>query len=316
MKCADIDRVLNEHRVSEMTPARRADLDAHLVECRRCTAAWLTHDALAREPMPAPRPELLAATLRAVREREAAERTVGPHVWRTAAGLAAVAAIALLAATVPSRVPSESSAPSTPQTALVEGRDYRVLGALRGPQAPAREPIEVLAFFAYDCPLCDSLDARLPAWLAAQSSRVAFVRMPVQWNARGERFARAFYAAELLGKDRELHSALFDELRERPGSLDDDDALAALFMRFDVDAQTFRRAFESAAVAAAAERAQRIGAAANVLSVPALVVGGELATTQAASAAPDRLLEVAGLLIECVERRRLAAQANESPQHC
>jgi thiol:disulfide interchange protein DsbA len=315
MNCADIDCILDEHRASELTAARRADLDAHLAECRRCAAAWLTDDALAREPVPAPRPELLAATLRAVRKRAAPEQGSGRDWWRAAAGLAAVAVISLLAATMPFRLASDA-APAARQAALVGGRDYRVLGAPRPSAQARREPIEVLAFFAYDCPVCYSLEARMLEWRARQSSRIAFVRMPVQWNTRGLRFARAFYAADALGKSRELHAALFDELRERPGSLDDDAAIAALFARFGVDAQTLQRALESPSVVAAAERARRIGAEAGVLSVPTLVIGGEVATTQAAAATPDRLFEIAGLLVECVEQRRRTPRANESAQYC
>jgi TonB family protein len=147
MSCTDVASVLDSHRMARLTPAERAEIDAHLAACTDCTAAWHAQAELAAlrvPPMPAALLEraLLASRLpqSAPARRARLSIVVGSVVL---AGVAAAAAtyvsltrspsadVALTAAREPAAAPNEtlenSAAPSAaPAAAAADDRPTAV----------------------------------------------------------------------------------------------------------------------------------------------------------------------------------------------
>ena len=89
MSCNDIASILDTHRSTRLAPAERAAIDAHLVACADCAAAWHAHTellALRVPPMPATLLERALLASRLPPERQAAQGAHGPSRRQRAAG--------------------------------------------------------------------------------------------------------------------------------------------------------------------------------------------------------------------------------------
>ena len=142
MKCRDIDAVIDDHRVRTLSATQRTEVAAHLEECRRCSGAWLTNEALLGEPIASVPAGAFAATARRVRARIAAEPARTAPSWQAAAGLAAVLLLLLaFAARLTVELTTASGATvagNEPSPALLEGRDRAQLRPGPGADDTAR----------------------------------------------------------------------------------------------------------------------------------------------------------------------------------
>jgi thiol:disulfide interchange protein DsbA len=310
MNCDAIDSILDDHRAPRLSAAERQDLAAHLASCVRCAGASSAHDALAGEEIAEPPPELFARVLKSVGAAQVHAHHIRRRGWRV--GVAAVAAVALVAVVarylpldshVITRTLSSTSLAvvarylrldfgagegGSPERAVVgaqaaprfaAGRDYDVLAVAR-PSADA-ERVTVMEFFGFWCFPCYGLEADLTRWSAEASDRVAFTRVPVLFDRYPEAalHARAFYAAEALGKLDAMHAAFYDEIHMRGNRLSSREALAGFFARFGVDGATFDSVFDSPDVDARVQRAVALTREYGIDSVPALVVAGRYLTS-------------------------------------
>ena len=73
MSCNDIASILDTHRTARLTPAERAVVDAHLLACTDCAAAWHGHSELLALRVPAMPAALLERALLASRSPRSAE---------------------------------------------------------------------------------------------------------------------------------------------------------------------------------------------------------------------------------------------------
>ncbi|HET8696629.1 MAG TPA: DsbA family protein [Gammaproteobacteria bacterium] len=322
MRCPDVDAIIDDHRAAALGAAECSALDAHVAGCVRCSAAWLTNEALANErlgPVPAGLLETVTRRTLAIHCSPRPARRV--PTWPVTLGLAAasVAAIllvvALLALTRPPATPAgqqaAASAPAERPRPLIEGVDYRRLDTRTRalPDLGPRE-VEVVQLFAYDCAPCYSVEHRRLERHALEDERVALVPIPVQWNERLERYARAYYAAETLGKAEQMDLALYDAIRGAGDAAVGVDALAEVFARFGVSRLDFDLAFDSAEVRGSAQRAAALAQAYGATAVPTFVIDGELVAAGGDGKSYDELLDVVGRLAECVERKQDGERAD------
>jgi hypothetical protein len=97
MRCEDIEAFLDEHADTELTPAQRKDVEAHLATCDECSTAWHAARALRRHralPTPAPSASVIAK-IAAIRRARDVKKRMSP--WVAAVGGALAAGIALVA---------------------------------------------------------------------------------------------------------------------------------------------------------------------------------------------------------------------------
>jgi thiol:disulfide interchange protein DsbA len=288
MNCETIDAILDEHRAARLDHLQRQAMAAHLAGCARCSAASATHDALLGESMGEPPPELLARALGRVPERRAQGRA-GRRRSTALAAAAAIAAVAVLAATFslsgPDTSRGDAAAPSVSATIVaapsvfVAGRDYEVLSL----PAATREPVDrvsVLEFFDYGCFHCYAFEGDLVVWEVREEQHVALTRVPVVWNAEAELHARAFYAAEVLGKLDAMHAAFYEEIHTRGTRLASVAEFAEFYQRPGVDAAAYDAVFTSPVVDARVQRPAALGREYGVEATPSLVVGGRYSTSR------------------------------------
>jgi TonB family protein len=126
MSCTDVATVLDSHRMARLSPAERAQIDAHLVACADCAAAWHAQAELAAlrvPPMPAALLERALLASRLPQSAPARRARLSVVVGSVAlAGMAAAAATYVSmtreAAPVVSSQVDASAAPMAPDTTL------------------------------------------------------------------------------------------------------------------------------------------------------------------------------------------------------
>jgi thiol:disulfide interchange protein DsbA len=291
-----MDSILDEHQSGRLSQAEQQATAVHRDSCTRCAASWSAYEVLRSEDMGEPPAELFAQ----MRLADAAGRMRSRRrrAWAAFAAAAAVAsgfAVRPWVAAPPDVAagPVRDAARTLPAHAFVAGRDYEVLARPADPAAAGR--IAVTEFFMYPCFHCYAFETEFESWVERTQGVVAVIRIPVVFSAQAELHARAFYAAEALGKGDVMHAAFYEEVHARANALSSRAALAEFFGRFGVDAATFAATFDSVAVDARVQQARNLARQFNVQAVPTLVVAGKYSTGP--NLADRRTLEVVDALV-------------------
>ncbi len=128
MHCADVNVIMDEHRDARLTAAERSAVDAHLLCCGDCTAAWHAHTELLAITVPAMSPALLDSVLAAVSLRArpaygARRGVIVSTVLLAGAALAAIGVMQLREATrddsATTSVPARSQPSATSASAAI-----------------------------------------------------------------------------------------------------------------------------------------------------------------------------------------------------
>jgi thiol:disulfide interchange protein DsbA len=168
-----------------------------------------------------------------------------------------------------------------PAPALVEGQDYVVIPGGE-PFAPLDGKVEVVEVFGYTCVHCAHLEPSISQWKKKQPGYVRFTPVPAAFGGYWVPYARAFYAAQLLGVQDRTHAAVFDALH-RIGSLPiqnaSPDEITAFYASQGVDAARFDAALRGADVDQRVQRAREWVRATGVDGTPALIVNGKYRVT-------------------------------------
>ncbi len=158
------------------------------------------------------------------------------------------------------------------------GKHYTALSPAQ-PTSTDAGKVEVTEIFMFGCPGCFSFEPHIQRWLGDKPDYVNFVRIPAPWNPIATLHARAYYAAEALGKTEEVDGPFFNEIHVNRNMLDSEAKIAALFAKHGVDEATFKSTFNSFAVNTKLKRAEELIRRYRVQSTPTVVVNGKYLTT-------------------------------------
>ena len=185
----------------------------------------------------------------------------------------------------------------------VEGTDYLSLDK-RVPTDVGAGKIEVIEFFWYSCPHCNSFEPQFAAWKKSAPKDVVVQRVPVRFRDDFEPQQRAYYVFESLNMVDALHGKLFQAIHTERQQLNTAPALAAWANKNGLPEKKFLDTFNSFGVATKARRATQLQDAFKVQGVPALGVAGRFYTDGSLTQTMDRALQVAEYLIGEVRRGR------------
>lgn len=316
MNCPRINSLLDTRTPGTLTPLERAEISAHVARCQRCADAWLGHGALAGEVPPAPRADFYDELLAATMSPNAEIATAPPRRFRRVAGLAAAAAIVLVAvwfgrhdgdtsepalardaatAPAPAALAVPTPAPAGPR--FVAGTHYELLAA-QAPTTAAPGHVEVVEFFMWPCIHCFNFEPELRAWVDARPDNVDFRRVPVFFNELARLHARVFYALDALGQVDALMEPIFEEVHLRGNALASREALRDFVQRYGIDPASFDRAFDSGAVQARVAQAEELNRAYGVTATPSLAVNGWYLTNAGMTGSYDEMFELLDRLVE------------------
>ncbi len=184
-----------------------------------------------------------------------------------------------------------------------EGKDYLSLDK-RVPTDVGAGKIELIEFFWYSCPHCNSFEPQFAAWAKAAPKDVVVQRVPVRFRDDFEAQQRAYYVFESLNLVDAMHGKLFHAIHTERQQLNTAQALAAWANKNGLPEKKFLDTFNSFGVATKARRATQLQDAFKVQGVPALGIAGRFYTDGSLTQTMDRALQVAEYLIGEVRRGR------------
>ncbi|MDR1039127.1 MAG: thiol:disulfide interchange protein DsbA/DsbL [Deltaproteobacteria bacterium] len=217
----------------------------------------------------------------------------------------------------PAAVPAQGSAPPpAAQAPIAEGADYKVLskpGTLT-PDTPDR-PLELVYVFWYGCGTCRRIDSTMDQYSLSLPRDVRSYRIPAMYepNELWMNHARLFYALDVLGKESELHSRIFEAVQDTgppdasghiAAGLANFDEMASFAERNGISRADFEKAWNSPETASRFQAGLEFINNMDLDSVPAIGVNGRFAVPISRGGVP-RFLDTANKLL-ADERARIA----------
>lgn len=192
---------------------------------------------------------------------------------------------------------------------LTPGKDYQLIKPVQ-PTASGTK-VEVIEFFYYGCPGCNSLQAPLETWLKRKPADIEFRRAPVVFQDAWLPFTTAYYAFDAMGLVDKLHRPLYSAIHEQrvlsdKGLLKDQKPLFEWVAKQGVDRQKFVDVYNSFGVRSRTNRSIELPGNYQVTSTPTLVVDGKYLTTPAMVGSYERFFQVLDQLIAMARKERAA----------
>ncbi|HEY1898518.1 MAG TPA: thiol:disulfide interchange protein DsbA/DsbL [Steroidobacteraceae bacterium] len=162
------------------------------------------------------------------------------------------------------------------------GVNYDPVVPAQPTSAPAGK-VEVLEVFWYACPHCYALEPYLTAWRKTKPDYIDFVRVPVMWGPIHRAHAQLYYTLKQLGRN-DLDGKVFETLHQQENPLmgNTPEETFELQLKFakenGIDAEAFRKAYNSFAVNSDLQRAEEITQRYHVEGVPLIVINGKYMT--------------------------------------
>jgi thiol:disulfide interchange protein DsbA len=200
--------------------------------------------------------------------------------------------------------------PAFQALAFDEGIEYAKVSQ---PQPTETEgKVEVLEFFWYGCPHCWHLEPLLKKWKETMPANAQFRRSPAILGPTWEPLARAYFAAELLGKAEELHEPLFEAVQVKKQRLTDADSIAKFVATLGLDPEAFKEAYGSFFVDMQVRKTMELTRIFGIDGVPAIVVNGKYRTGASQAGGNDQLMDIVTQLIQ-QESQAAPAEAGAPP---
>lgn len=181
--------------------------------------------------------------------------------------LAAVIATAFVAT-------SAMAAPTTPK----DGAEYWTLNTPQPVQASAKK-IEVIEFFMYHCPACNTFEPSLAAWVAKQGDAIHFRRIHLPHSAVNDPEAHLFLTLEAMGIEPAMHDKVEHAWHVEHKRLLSDAANFEWAAANGIDKDKFAAAYKEFGVMVKLNSLSRLADNYQVDGTPTLIVDGRYLTS-------------------------------------
>ncbi|HMB58041.1 MAG TPA: thiol:disulfide interchange protein DsbA/DsbL [Arenimonas sp.] len=154
------------------------------------------------------------------------------------------------------------------------GVDYEILETPQPTYGQGK--IEVAEVFSYMCIHCAHFQPSVNAWKKKLPADVRYEYVPGVFGGAWDSFARAYFAAEIMGVQPRTHDAVFKAIHIdhvlKTGSLEE---IADLYGTMGVDRNKFLATMNSFAVTAKLNRAKQFAVRTGVNATPTLIIAGK-----------------------------------------
>ena len=171
----------------------------------------------------------------------------------------------------------------------VPGKDYRLIEPPQPADSGAK--IEVLEFFWYGCPHCNTLQPSIRNWLKKKPADVEFKRVPAVFADSWLPLTRAYYALDTMGAVDKLHYDVFAAVHEQNVRLSDPRVLFDWVAKRGVDPQKFADIYNSFGVQSRARRSIDLTKNYDIPGTPALTVDGRYLVAPSMVLKPDNSVD-------------------------
>ena len=195
---------------------------------------------------------------------------------------------------------ARAQGPAAPEA----GVDYMVLD---NPQpSESGDKIEVVEFFQYSCPHCFAFTPDLEAWRKRLAPDVAYVRIPVAFDASRQPHSQIYYALQAMGRLDDMHDKVFNAIHLGHQHLLDPGEIADFMAQNGIKRDQWLETYNSFTVVSRANRALQVWQGYKVDGTPALGIDGRYLTAPSMVRSHTRAgcIAVADALIDKARRGR------------
>ena len=182
------------------------------------------------------------------------------------------------------------------QGAPVEGKDYVRLA--QPVPMPSSGKVEVVEFFGYGCPHCNSFEPAIEAWSKKLPADVSFRRVPVAFSAPQEPYAMIYLALEAMGQLDAMHRKVFTAIHVQRQRLEKDADISAFVSANGLDAAKFMDTYKGFTVASKFKQARQLADAYKIDGVPTIGIHGRFFTSPSLVGSGEQALRVTDHLIQ------------------
>jgi thiol:disulfide interchange protein DsbA len=180
----------------------------------------------------------------------------------------------------------------------VEGQHYVRLPSPAPVTLAPDKKVDVVEFFWYGCPHCNTIEPLLESWVKRLPPDVSFRRVHVGFGAIHQVHQKMFYALEEIGQLPTMHRRVFAAMHQQGKRLASESEIVAFMKDNGVDAAKFQDAYKSFGVATKCTRAKQLTDAYKIDGVPALGIQGRFYTSGSLTGSHERMLQVTDVLIQ------------------
>jgi thiol:disulfide interchange protein DsbA len=182
------------------------------------------------------------------------------------------------------------------QGAPVEGKDYVRLA--QPVPMPSSGKVEVVEFFGYWCPHCNSFEPAIEAWSKKLPANVSFRRVPVAFSAPQEPYAKIYLALEAMGQLDAMHRKVFTAIHVQRQRLEKDADISAFVSANGLDAAKFMDTYKGFTVASKFKQARQLADAYKIDGVPTIGIHGRFLTSPSLGGSCEHALRVSAPQIQ------------------
>jgi thiol:disulfide interchange protein DsbA len=175
-------------------------------------------------------------------------------------------------------------------------------------ETPVDGQVEVIEFFSYTCPHCAAFAPYIHRWQKKQPSNVKVTYVPVMFHESLLNYAKAHYAAQLLGIAEKVQPLMFEVIHVKNQPLETPEKIADLAASVGVDKTRFLETMNSFAVDNSLRQGMQRTQRYRVSSVPMVAVNGKYITNVGMAGGNEQTLEVMDHLV------RLETKAKAKPK--
>ncbi len=174
------------------------------------------------------------------------------------------------------------------------GKDYAEVTAQ--PTASG-DKVEVLEFFWYGCPHCNTFEPFLKSWKKTLADNVEFIRVPTVFRPSWKVHARAYYALQAMGKIEEIHPKIFDAMHKQRKRLDSMNKIADFVAEQGVDREQFIKQYQSFGIDGKVRKANTLVKNYGITGVPAIAINGKYKVDGRMAGSYERMIKIMDYLI-------------------
>ena len=178
--------------------------------------------------------------------------------------------------------------------------------------------VQVLEFFWYGCPHCNTFEPALNKWRKS-AKQVDFIRSPAflsltEQDARNDRHkqqirkfylhARMYFALKKLGQLKKMHGKIFHVMHKGGNRLASLSEVTAFVASKGVNKSKFTAAMDSGSIANAVHKSRRLELSYNIRSVPLLIVDGRYMTSPGMAGGQAQAIAVLNHLVRLVRKEK------------
>ncbi len=199
---------------------------------------------------------------------------------------------------------------SANENEFIEGHHYHVISPAVATNVSAGN-VEVLELFWYGCPHCFEFEKYLKNWKQEKAINVEFLRMPAVLNRSWTPHARAYYALETMGELERLHPIIFEAIHVQGRRLRDLESMARFLSQHGIDAEEFKKAYDSFYVETKIKRAGQLVREYGSSSVPTIIVNGKYRTSAGDAGGYESLMKLINYLVKQEEKLAISSVSQE-----